>query len=110
MHLDQKAIRAGGDSDPRQRRNQFAMPGRVAGIGDHRQVRNLLEQRDSSGIEGIAHRGFKGADAALAQNDVGVAVAPESLAPSAARSAIVAIMPRFSRIGRPDRAAASSSV
>ena len=42
-------------------------------------MRDLLEQRDRGYIKGVAHRGFKGADAALAEDDVGVAVVEDEL-------------------------------
>lgn len=58
----------------RQRLHQFVVPRCMARIGDHRMVRDLLEERNAGGIEGVAHCCLKGADAAFAEDDVGVAV------------------------------------
>ena len=65
--------------DTRQGRNQVAMAGGVAGVGDDGQVRDLLEQRNGGYVEGVARGCFKGANAALAENDVGVAVIENNL-------------------------------
>ena len=38
MHLDHQPIRAGGNADARQRRNQIAMAARMAWVGNHRKM------------------------------------------------------------------------
>ena len=48
-------------------------PGRVAGVDDHRQVRELLEHRHGHQVEREAVGGLERADAALAEHHVGVA-------------------------------------
>ena len=66
MHFHDQAICARGHCNARQRGDQIAMTCRVAGIGDHRKMRDLLEQRNRGDVECVARRCFKGADAALA--------------------------------------------
>ena len=63
---------------------RFAMRPRVARIRNHRQMRDLLQQRNRGHIERIARRRLKRADAALAQNHIGIAVVQYQSAPSAA--------------------------
>jgi hypothetical protein len=55
------------------------MPCRVAGIGDHGQMRDLLEQSNPGHIERVPHRRLEGADAALAEDDVGVSIVENQL-------------------------------
>src|ERR1035441_388135 len=79
MDLDQQAIGAGGNGDAGKCRNKLAMARRMAGVGDDGEVRDLLEQRNGGHIECVARCRFKGADAALAENDVRVAVVQDQL-------------------------------
>ena len=54
-------------------------PGGVAGVDDHGQVRELLEHRDRGEVEREAVRRLERADAALAQQHVGVALLEDVL-------------------------------
>ena len=74
MHLHQQPVRARGHRNPRQCRHQLAMAGRMAGIGDHRQMRNLLQQCNGRRVERVPRRGLKRAYAAFAKNHLRVAV------------------------------------
>jgi hypothetical protein len=74
MHFHQQTIGADGDGGARKRRNQAALTGGVAGVKNYRQVRKLVEGRDGGDVAGVAGGRFKGADSALAQDDVGIAV------------------------------------
>jgi len=109
MNLDQQAIGARGNRDARQRRYQVALSGRVTRIGDYRKMRDLLEQRDRAHIEGISAVAVSKVRMPRSQRmTLGFPLSRINCAERNS-SAIVADMPRFSRIGRPDRAAASSS-
>ena len=79
MHLHDQAIGLGGYGNARQRRHQFAMPRRMAGIGNHRKMRYLLEQRNGRNVEGIAGCRLKGANAALAEDDIRIAIVEQHL-------------------------------
>jgi len=79
MHFNNEAIGAGSNADAREARDEIAQPCGVAWIGNHRQVRDLLQQRDARGIKSVAHRRLEGANAALAKNDVGIAMIEDNL-------------------------------
>ena len=51
----------------------------MAGVGNDRQVRQVVQHRHGVEIEGVTGAGFEGADAALAQDDVVVALAHDVL-------------------------------
>ena len=70
MHFHDQAIGARGHRNARQCGDKIAVPSRVAGIGDHRKMRDLFEQGNRGYVEGVAHRCFKGADATLAKDHV----------------------------------------
>ena len=74
MHFDDQAVGADRHPGARERGNQAALARRMAGIENHRQVRQLVQHRYRRDVAGVARGGFEGADAALAQNHVGVAV------------------------------------
>src|SRR5699024_3674350 len=59
--------------------HQRAAPRRVARVEPNGQVAQLLEHGYGADVEGEAGGGLEGADAALAQDDVGVAVAQHVL-------------------------------
>src|SRR6184192_646890 len=73
MHLDQQAVSAGRDPGHRHRLDVLPVSGPVAGIDDHRQVRELLEHRHRVEVEGEARGRLEGADPPLAQDDVRIA-------------------------------------
>ena len=79
MNFDHQAIRAGGDTGFGGRGNQVPFAGGVTGIADHRQMAQLLEHGDGVDIQCVARVAFKGADAALAQHHLVVAVAQHIL-------------------------------
>ena len=54
--------------------NEVAFAGAVAGVHHHRQVGELLQGRHGRDVEGIAGVGLEGADAALTENDLGIAL------------------------------------
>src|SRR5215218_7229285 len=74
VDLDDDPVRAGRRGRERERLDQRAPPGGVAGVDDHRQVRELLQHRDRREVEREAVSGLEGADPALAQQHVGVAL------------------------------------
>ena len=73
VHLDHQAVRAGGDGRARERLHHPGDARRVRGIDDHRQMRLLLDDGHGRDIEVVADHLFKRADAALAEDHVGVA-------------------------------------
>ena len=76
MDFDQDAVGARREAGERERPDDRADAGRVARIDDDRQMRALANQRDPVEIQRVARRPLEGPDAPLAQNDLGVAVAP----------------------------------
>ena len=70
MNFDNQSIGADHGGSARQHRNQAANARGVAGIHDDGKVRNGLQYRHGCDVERVASRGFKSANAALAQDDV----------------------------------------
>src|SRR5579859_3298502 len=74
MNLDEQGVGSGGDRGERHGGDEVAMPGTLAGVGDDRQVRELLHQRNRADVHRIARHFLKGANAPLAQDNIGVAL------------------------------------
>ena len=55
------------------------MSGAMARVGDDRQVAHALDQRNGAQVERVARGGLEGADAALAQDDVRIALVHDVL-------------------------------
>ena len=70
MHLDQQCISPGSDGRSRHRRNLVATPRSMRRICRHRQVRELVNDRNRRNIHGVPRVGLKGSNAALAQDHV----------------------------------------
>jgi len=98
VDFDEEAIGAGGDSGAGHGRHFVAAAGAVRRIRKHRKMRKFFDDRDGGDVEGVAGVGFKGADAALAENDVEIAAA-RMYSALISSSSIVADMPRFKRTG-----------
>ena len=56
----------------------------MAGVGEDRQAGEALRQGHGRQVEGVAGQGLKGADAALTEDDVGIALRQDVLAPTGA--------------------------
>src|SRR5581483_3135122 len=74
MRLDDQAVRARRDRAQADRVDQAALAGGVRGSGEDGQVGKLLNGRNRIDVEGVARVGLEGADAALAQDDLVVAL------------------------------------
>src|SRR3990172_32752 len=74
VNLDDQAVDAGGDGGQRDGRDQVPLACGVAGVADDRQMAQPLDHRYCVHVEGEAGGRLVGADAALAEDDVGVAV------------------------------------
>src|SRR6266849_3194054 len=79
VDFDEQAVGAGGYGGAGHGRNFVAASGAVGGIGEHGQVRELLDDRDGGDVERVACVGFKGANAALAEDYVVVAAGEDVL-------------------------------
>ena len=79
MNFQDQRVRAGGDRGLAHGRHVFAVAGAVGRIGDDGQVAGLLQHRHGVEVERVARGGFIGANAALADHDVVVAVAHDVL-------------------------------
>ena len=79
MHLDHQTIGTGSDRSFRQLRHHPCVAAGVAGIHHHRQVGHLVQHDHTGKVQRVAHTGLKGADAALAQDDVLVALCHDVL-------------------------------
>ena len=73
VDLDDQPVGARGRGGQGHRLHQVAVAGAVARVGDDRQVAHALDERDRAQVERVARRRLEGADAALAQDHVGVA-------------------------------------
>ena len=69
VNLDHQGVRARGNGGPGHGAHFFANARGVAGIDQHRQMGEFFQHGNGRQIQGVAGIGFKGADAALAQND-----------------------------------------
>src|ERR1017187_5066163 len=74
MHLDDDAVRSGGDSGARHRRDDGAASGAMARIRDDWKVRELVHDRDRGEVEEVSRRRVETAKAALAEDHVRVAL------------------------------------
>ena len=79
MDLDLQAVGTAGGRGERHGLNVAGVAGGVAGVGDDGQVRQVVQHRHGVEVEGVAGAGLEGADAALAQDDVVVALAHDVL-------------------------------
>ena len=79
VHLDDEAVRAAGGSSQCHRAHEARNAGRVAGVDDDRQVRELLEHRHSRKVECVSRVVVVGANAALAEDDLLVAAGHDVL-------------------------------
>ena len=73
MDLHHDPVGSDGHAGASHGRNQGSPPCAVAGIGDHGQVGKLGQRRDGGQVQRVPGVGFKGSDAALAQEDVRIA-------------------------------------
>src|SRR5579871_57119 len=74
MDFEDEAVRADSHSRARNRRHQAALSSGVAGIEQDRQMCEFVQNGDRSDVAGVAGGGLKGADAALAEDHVRVAM------------------------------------
>ena len=79
VHLDHQTIGTGSDRSFRQLRHHPCVAAGVAGVHHHRQVGHLVQHDHTGKVQRVAHTGLKGADAALAQDDVLVALGHDVL-------------------------------
>src|SRR3990170_2833386 len=79
VNLDEQAVDAGGDGGQRDGRYQIPLAGSVAGVADDGQMADPLDHRDGVDIEGESRGRLVRADAALAEDDVAVAVGEDVL-------------------------------
>ena len=73
MHFDDEAVGAGGDPRHGHRLDVFPVSGAVRGIDEDGQVRQLLDHRDRAEVEREPGGRLERPDAALAEDDVGIA-------------------------------------
>ena len=74
VHLDHEPVGSRGDGGQRQRLHQFDLARGVARVDHDGQVAALLDDGHGRDVERVAGGGLEGADAALAQDDVVVAL------------------------------------
>lgn len=79
MDLDHQAVGTGGDGGLCQLRHHPCVAAGVAGVHDDGQVGHLVEHDHAGEVEGVPHTGLEGADAALAEDDVLVALGHDVL-------------------------------
>ena len=79
VDLDHQPVRTGGERSSSHRRDQRSVAGGVRRIDDHRQVRERLDHGHRAEVERVARGGLEGADAALAEHHVRVAVGHDVL-------------------------------
>ena len=70
MHFDEQSIGTSGDRGARHRNHLVAQSGAVTRIGDDRQMRKPVHDRNRRQVEHVAGGGIEAPDAALAQNHV----------------------------------------
>ena len=90
MHLKHQTIGPGGDRGTRHRWHQVSSTCGMAGINDHRQVSQLVQERHTGQIQNIARLAVKAPDAPLAEDNLRVA---------SNHSSIVEARPRLSSTG-----------
>ena len=74
MDFDQQAVAARCNRGERHRGDEIAPPSAMAGVSDDGQVREPLDERDGADVHRVARHFLEGANAAFAQNNVGVAL------------------------------------
>ena len=74
VDFDDEAVGPDGDAGPRQRRDHVVLARPVRGVDDDRQVREAADGGDGREVERVARVLREGADAALAEDDVVVAL------------------------------------
>ncbi len=79
VDLDLQTVGAAGSRGERHGLDIAGVAGGVAGVGDDGQVRQVVQHRHGVEVEGVAGAGLEGANAALAQDDVVVALAHDVL-------------------------------
>jgi hypothetical protein len=79
MRFHHEAIGSCGDRRERGVRDELAPTGRVARVGDDREMGQALQRRDATDVEAVARVRFEGSDPALAENDVAVALEQDGL-------------------------------
>src|SRR5450631_2085559 len=70
MNFHDQSVCANHGSGPRQHGNQRAHACGVTWVHDDREVRDRFQYRHGSDVERVASRGFEGANAAFAKNDL----------------------------------------
>jgi len=73
VHLDEQAVGARCHGGARHGKDFVAPTGAVGRVGDDGQVRELLHHWDGRNVERVARIALERADAALAQDDIGIA-------------------------------------
>lgn len=79
MDLDEEAVRLEGDGTTAKGEDEIRASAALAGIHDDREMGFLFGNRDGSQIESVAGVGLERADAALAEEDIWVAVGEDIL-------------------------------
>ena len=79
MYFDHQTVGTGSHGGFRQLRHHPCVTAGVAGVHHHRQVGHLVQHDHTGKVQRVAHTGLKGADAALAQDDVLVALSHDVL-------------------------------
>jgi len=74
VNFDDDAVGTDGDARAGDSRNEAAFSGGVAWIEHDRKVREFVERGDGGDVAGVARFGFERADAAFAEDYVGIAV------------------------------------
>src|SRR5882724_7716899 len=74
VYLNDEAVCADGDTGSGKGGNQAALARRMAGIENYRQMREFVERGNGRDVAGVARDGLEGANAALAENYVWIAV------------------------------------
>src|SRR5262252_5020019 len=73
MNFDEQPISTGGHGGLRHRRDLVPAPGCMAGVGDYRQMRKLLYDRNSRYIQRISQIGLERSDSPFADDDLVIA-------------------------------------
>ena len=79
VHLDHQAVGPGGYGGLGQFRNHPGVAAGVAGVHDDGQMGHLVEHDHTGQVQRVAHTGLEGTDAALAEDDVLVALGHDVL-------------------------------
>ena len=79
MHLDLEPVSTCGGCGERSGLDIAGVAGSVARVAHDGQVREVVQHGDGVHVKGVARAGLEGPDAALAEDDVGVAFAHDVL-------------------------------